>query len=237
VSLSDPEVTRSEYASESRLLGRRSIYDKSEGPSPLDVLWDRIAEAEPGRVLEVGPGPGELSERMANELGVEVVAVDISPRMVELTRERGIDARVGDVQELPFPDASFDLVVAAWVLFHPPDLDRAMREIARVLRPGGRLVAATNSEAHLQELWELVGIERIGYSFSAENAADALRPYFADVRMYPVEGWVTFADTAMVRDYVASSIVHRHLADSVPDLAASLRVRRRSAVFVAENAS
>jgi SAM-dependent methyltransferase len=236
VSLSDPEVTRNEYASESSLLGRRSIYDTSDGPSPLDVLWKRIAEFAPRRVLEVGPGPGELSERMANELGAEVVAIDISPRMVELTRERGIEARVGDVQDLPFADATFDLVVAGWVLFHPPDLDRAVSEISRVLRPGGRLVAATNSESHLRELWELVGIERIGYSFSAENAESALRPHFADVTTYPVEGWVTFADRAKVRDYVASSITHRHLVDNVPELPAPLRVRRKNAVFVAEKA-
>jgi 2-polyprenyl-3-methyl-5-hydroxy-6-metoxy-1,4-benzoquinol methylase len=84
VTLDDPEVVRRDYASESRLLARRSIYETSEGPNALDVLWERIAEARPRRVLEVGPGPGELSERMAAELGADVVAVDVSPRMVEL---------------------------------------------------------------------------------------------------------------------------------------------------------
>jgi SAM-dependent methyltransferase len=234
VTLDDPEVVRRDYASESRLLARRSIYQTSEGPNALDVLWERIAEARPRRVLEVGPGPGELSERMAAELGADVVAVDVSPRMVELARGRGIDARLGDVQELPFEDAGFDLVVAAWVLFHPADLDRALGEIDRVLRPGGRLIAATNSELHLQELWSLIGVERITYSFSAENAERALRAHFGNVSTYSVEGWVTFSDTTTARDYVSSSIICRHLADRVPDLTEPLRARRSNAIFVAE---
>ena len=67
-----------------------------------------------------------------------VTFVDLSQRMVELARARGIaDAHVGDVQELPFADASFDTVVAAWMLYHVPDLDRGLAEIARVLEPGG----------------------------------------------------------------------------------------------------
>jgi SAM-dependent methyltransferase len=147
VKLDDPAVVQRDYATETRLLGRRSIYEASEGPSALDVLWDAICEARPRDVLEVGPGPGELSERIAAELDASVTAVDISPRMVELTRARGIDARLGDVQSLEFGDESFDLVVAAWVLFHPSDLDRALSEIVRVLRREGRLIAATKQRA------------------------------------------------------------------------------------------
>jgi ubiquinone/menaquinone biosynthesis C-methylase UbiE len=218
------------------LLGRRAIYEGSEGPSTLDVPWDRIAEAEPRRVLEVGPGPGELSERMAKEVQADVVAIDVSPRMVELCRARGVDARVGDVQELPFAAESFDLVVAAWVLFHPEDLDRALREIERLLRAGGRLIAATNSELHLIELWQLLGIERIEYSFGVENGESLLREHFATVTADVVEGWVTFADTEAARSYVATSILYGHLADRMPELAEPLRARRRNAVFVAEKA-
>jgi SAM-dependent methyltransferase len=233
VKLDDPAVVQRDYATETRLLGRRSIYEASEGPSALDVLWDAICEARPRDVLEVGPGPGELSERIAAELDASVTAVDISPRMVELTRARGIDARLGDVQSLEFGDESFDLVVAAWVLFHPSDLDRALSEIVRVLRREGRLIAATNSVQHLRELWALVGVERTRYSFCAESADAALRRHFATVVPHPVEGWVTFNDTASARDFVASSIIFSHLVDRVPGLPAPLRARKRNAIFVA----
>jgi SAM-dependent methyltransferase len=165
------------------------------------------------------------------------VAIDVSPRMVELTAARGVDADLGDVQELPFEDGSFDLVVAARVLFHPEDLGRALSEIARVLRPGGTLVAATNSEVHLTELWQLVGVDRVTYSFCVENAEASLLRHFVSVERHDVEGWVTFTDTATARNYVASSIIYAHLADRVPELEAPLRARRRNGVFVARTAT
>jgi SAM-dependent methyltransferase len=101
VKLDDPAVVARDYATETRLLDRRSLYGSSEGPSALDVLWDRVSKVVPKNVLEVGPGPGELSERIVKELGADVVAIDVSPRMVELTRARGIDARLDDAQDLP----------------------------------------------------------------------------------------------------------------------------------------
>jgi SAM-dependent methyltransferase len=235
VSLSDPDLVRREYASEDGLLARRSLYDDRVGPDPRDALWDEIVAAAPGRVLEVGPGPGELSERISRELGSEVVALDVSERMVELCRNRGVDALVGDVQQLPFADGSFDLVVAAWVLFHSEDLDRGVAEIARVLRSGGRLIAVTNSEHHLSEARELVGFSRVGQmSFSRENGEEALRRHFARVRRTDVDGTVTFADRGAIQAYVRALGIWKRDPDAVPDLAEPLAATTRNTVFVAE---
>ena len=143
--LDDEDVVRAEYATETRFLARRAAFASATGPSALDTLFAAVAEAAPRRYLEVGCGPGEMAARVMGELGSDVVAIDISPRMVELARDLGVDASVGDVQELPFEDGSFDCAVAAWMLYHVPDLDRGLAELSRVLRPGGRLVAATNS--------------------------------------------------------------------------------------------
>ena len=71
---------------------------------------------------------------------------------MELTAARGVEARVADVQDLPFADDSFDVVAAMWMLYHVPDLDRGLAEVRRVLRPGGRLVAVTNGDGHTAEL-------------------------------------------------------------------------------------
>ena len=81
---------------------------------------------------------------------------------------------LGDVQELPFPDGTFDAAVAAWMLYHVPDRDRAISELARVLRPGGRLVAITNGRDHLAELWHAVEHEGFETGFSGENGALSL---------------------------------------------------------------
>jgi 2-polyprenyl-3-methyl-5-hydroxy-6-metoxy-1,4-benzoquinol methylase len=100
--LDDPAVVREEYATERGLAARKAAYRDAEGPDPRSLAFEAVAEVAPVRILEVGCGEGELSERMQRELGAEVVALDQSERMVELTRERGVDARVGDVQDLPF---------------------------------------------------------------------------------------------------------------------------------------
>jgi SAM-dependent methyltransferase len=133
-------------------------------------------------VLEVGGGQGELAERMQRELSAQVTFLDISPRMVELARERGIDAREGDVQELPFPDGSFDTVVAAWMLYHVPDVDRALAEMARVLTPGGALIAVTNSIDHLAELRQLFQATwTLSDTFSRESGEELLQRRFSEV--------------------------------------------------------
>jgi SAM-dependent methyltransferase len=233
VSLDDPALVREEYASEGGLLARRALYENAEGPDPRDWLWEKIVATAPARVLEIGPGPGELSERMQRELGAEVVAVDVSERMVELARARGVHARVGDAQELPFPDGAFDLVVAAWVLFHVPDLHRGLAEIARVLRPGGRLVAATSSEHHLAEARSHAGFSMAGQvTFSRENGADALRRHFADVEQIDLEGTVTFPDAESIRAYLRTLLLAKDAAENVPELAEPLRATTRPTIFV-----
>jgi SAM-dependent methyltransferase len=238
VRLDDPEVVRREYATEAGLRARVAAYAGVYGPDAWDVAVDAVREASPHRLLEVGCGWGEFAARVAGELGTELVAVDLSPRMVELARARGVDARVGDVQELPFEDGAFDCAVANWMLYHVPDLERALGELARVLRPGGRLVAATNGLRHLGELWDLVGRDRAAepVRFFAETGAQALRRHFARVERRDVTGTITFATRDDVRGYVASSIAHKHLADCVPPLDGPLTASRVAAIFVADKA-
>jgi SAM-dependent methyltransferase len=173
VTLNDPELVRREYASETGLLGRRAAYRWADGPNALELLFRTIAELRPSSILEVGCGPGELAERLRLELGASVVAIDVSPLMVELAGARGVDARLGDVQELPFADGSFDCAVAAWMLYHVPDVDRALGELARILRPGGSLVAVTNYLDHLSELRALVPAVPGGRPRSAARTGEA----------------------------------------------------------------
>ena len=205
MSLHDPEAVRRQYACEDNLRARQALYDDVSGPDPHDVLWRTLLEWEPRIVLEVGGGPGELAERMQNDLGARVSYVDISPRMVELARARGVDGQVGDVQDLPFADGTFDTVVAAWMLYHVPDIDRGLGEIARVLRPGGALIAVTNSASHLEELRALVSYPPgLGERFNRENGAELLRPHFAKVAQHDLEITVTVHDRSKLVAYQQS---------------------------------
>jgi SAM-dependent methyltransferase len=186
----------------------------------------------PRTVIEVGGGPGELAERMQNELQATVTFVDISPRMVELARARGVDARVGDVQALPFRDGTFDAAVAAWMLYHVPDIDRGISELARVLRAGGKLVAVTNSLHHLRELRELIrypaGREEL---FNRENGEAFLRRHFSQVERRDADGTVTVRDrTKLVRYRDSMQVDVAAVPDDVP---MPFVIHRRTSVFVA----
>jgi SAM-dependent methyltransferase len=237
VRLNDPEVVRREYADESAFLTRRAIWDHADGPDPRELAYAAVAEVAPRNVLEVGCGPGDFAQRLTVELGCDVAAIDLSARMVELTRARGVDARVGDVQELPFADGKFDCAVANWMLYHVPDLDRALTELARVLRRGGRLVAATNSERNLEGLWALFGADaERDHSFTRENGKRALRRVFAHVGRRDADGSFTFQDHEAARTYVAASATRAHLAERLPALDVPFVVRRAASVFVADKA-
>jgi len=235
MTIDDPEVVRREYSTEDGLRTRASVYGGLAGPDSLEIAFGAVREAAPEHVLEVGCGWGDFAARVQEELGATVVAIDLSPRMVELARERGVDAREGDVQQLPFEDAAFDCAVANYMLYHPADIDRALAELRRVLRPGGRLVAATNGQRHLEELWLLVGRDKSKETrhFFSEDGEELLRRHFGSVDRVDVESQLTFGDTAAVRGYVASSIAHKHLAERVPDLDGPLVAARRGTVFIA----
>lgn len=232
--LNDPERVREEYASEAGLLGRRTAYDHASGPNPLELAFAAVVDARPRRVLEVGCGPGEFAERVQVELGAEVVAIDLSPRMVELAQARGVDARLGDVQDLAFADAEFDCAIAAWMLYHVPDVPRALGALARVLEPGGRLIAVTNHLDHLQEVRELIGAPLRTFSaFSGENAEELLRNAFADVERHEASGEITFPTRESVTEYVRATQGLWRIEADVPPIELPFVVRRRTVVLVA----
>jgi SAM-dependent methyltransferase len=234
----DPEVVRNEYADESRFAVRAAAWSNATGPSPVEIAFEAVAEVAPARVLEVGCGRGELAERILREVGAGVVAVDQSERMVELTRARGVEATVGDVQELPFADASFDCAVAAWMLYHVPDVDRGLAELARVLRPGGRLVATTNAERNLPELWNMFGSEAWRqHGFNAEGGEEQLRRHFATVERRDANGTITFEDWDAANRYVSNSVTRPDLAGRLPRFDGELVCARLATVFVAERAA
>jgi demethylmenaquinone methyltransferase / 2-methoxy-6-polyprenyl-1,4-benzoquinol methylase len=111
----------------------------------LDLRWRRIAATavvRPGdRVLDAACGTGDLALAAAGAGASEVVGVDFSPRMLERARRKSaaIEWVQGDILELPFADGSFDAATVGFGVRNVADLERGLRELRRVLRPGGRL--------------------------------------------------------------------------------------------------
>lgn len=92
----------------------------------------------PGPMLEIGCGIGVDLEQL-RRVQPDAIGIDLTPNAVELARRHvGGDVRVGDAERLDFPDHSFGVVYSWGVLHHTADIARAIREVHRVLRPGGR---------------------------------------------------------------------------------------------------
>ena len=233
--LNDPELVRRQYASEDGLAVRRDFQRRfREGPDAFDTAFGAVVAAQPRRVLEVGCGMGNFAERIARETSATVVATDLSPRMVELARERGLDARVADVQELPFDEGEFDCAVANAMLYHVEDVDRALSELARVLAPGGKLVAVTIGEAHMAEVWRLVGYRKAERPFSRENGAEQLARHFRSVEREDVDAQLVFPDAVAVHEYVDSTIFSAEVPRPLPGFDGPFRAGACATVFVAE---
>ena len=105
-----------------------------------DVTSLRLPDG--ARVLDVGTGPGTMPRRIAEAApGLQVDAIDVSPEMIawaQQTATPGVTYTVADVAALPWPDATFDVVVSSLSQHHWADADAGLREIRRVLRPGGQ---------------------------------------------------------------------------------------------------
>ncbi len=119
-------------------------YDAGRDAGYHRLIDDQAAElvrrvGEGQRVLEVGCGTGLVLQRVAR-FAAQAKGVDVSPGMLEHARRRGLDVVEGSATALPFPDASFDVAYSFKVLAHIPDLDACLREMARVIRPGGFVV-------------------------------------------------------------------------------------------------
>jgi SAM-dependent methyltransferase len=236
--LNDPAAVRDQYRSEVGLAARSSLYDEITGHHPAGVAFEAVAQVRPRRFLEVGCGAGEFAARVQHELRAHVIALDQSERMVELAVAAGVDARVGDVQAMPFADGEFDCAAANWMLYHVPDLDRALAELARVLRPGGRLVAVTNGRDHLIEVWRLVGAAALRadreMTFSAENGAVALRRHFRQVQVRDAGGSVVIHERDAIDRYIRSIKAWAPYAEKLPArLEKPLVATRATSVFVA----
>ncbi len=158
-------------------------------------------------MLEVGCGPGKLWRENLERIprSWDVTLTDASPGMIEATKghlkdePRTFAYGVVDAQEIPFGDTSFDAVVAIHTLYHVPDQARALAEIRRVLRPGGRFYASTNGRAHMWEVGDLAAhfaegetLEQIRSAhtlnpFRLEDGLEMLSGYFDDVTLHRFE--------------------------------------------------
>ena len=181
------------------------------------------------RVLELGCGPGTLWSTCANRIppGWIITLSDLSNGMLlEAWRNLVVTGRAFkyeqiDAQAIPYPDETFDIVIANFMLYHIPDRPKALHEIRRVLKPGGTLVAATCGVNHLRELdeWlEQVGPGKnyslVSISFTLESGGPELETRFSDVKCLRYDDGLQIPEIDPLMAYFRSGLLIRDLSEA-----------------------
>ena len=178
-----------------------AAYERGRPSYPPEAI-DWLLGPAPRDVLDLGAGTGKLTARLV-ERGLQVVAVDPIPEMLDVLHATlpATQALLGSAEQIPLPDACVDavLVAQAWHWFEP---ERAVAEVARVLRPGGRLGLLWNVRDErlgwVKEFGRIVGLEH-----DWSNASVELPAPFTDVQTQRVE-WTNYITPQALVDYVSS---------------------------------
>lgn len=203
-----------QYADSSKLAARARLYQEfSVGEPWFPWVMDRLPLTPGASVLDIGCGPAWFWAASQGHFppGLHLTLADQSEGMVKEARERcaplgfaSVTGQQADVTALPFPDGSFDVVVAMHMLYHVTDQAGAMAEMHRVLKPGGTLAVTTNGLGDMQELYGLStafggpAVNPAALAFGFDRAEELLRARFGNVSHEICPGGLHVTDPAVV---------------------------------------
>jgi ubiquinone/menaquinone biosynthesis C-methylase UbiE len=242
--MTDPDYLRGQqYRDSSNLAARANLHQHFSTNPQRWPRWvfEQIGLAPGMRVLELGCGTAALWQENRDRLPDDcaITLSDFSIGMLRTARKQlgalaaRFDWEMIDAQAIPHATGTFDVVIANHMLYHVPDRARAISEIQRVLRDGGRLYAATNGAAHMRELDDLLStitpkVQRTstGSHFTLENGAQQLARSFATITVTP------YPDALDVP--VAEPLIQYILSTSATELLDDQRLARLHSVIDAE---
>lgn len=218
----DNDLVRRYYATDDNLRIRHETHEKYTVPKRDYVGWalNRYLWRGQEAVLDLGCGPGVYYDRLIQMVpNVNYVGVDLLPAMVE--RHLSTQVAMGNAVALPFADHSFDVVMANHMLHHVPNITQTMREVRRVLRPGGVFMVATNSVQSMPELQVLmrraiVLLTRYNAAeirppampsdgFALENGTRVLSRHFYSVVRHDLPSALIFPEVEPAMEYLQST--------------------------------
>ena len=224
-----------QYRDSANLRARSRIYELfgTGGREWSPWVFEQLDLPSRCSVLELGCGPAGLWVKNLERVPPtwRITLSDLSNGMVREARlnllagAQSFSFAVCDAQAVPFCDESLDAAIANHMLYHVPDRQRAFAEIRRVLKPGGRLYAATNGSGHLEEMGELVRRVKpdawiaqdstFASPFELETGGDELAAWFHEVEVRRNGGELIVTEVEPLVDYVQSTIGMRLDDDEV----------------------
>ena len=187
-----------QYSTSDKLAARARLHTKYSVSDEGFFEWvaKRLGLRDGDAVLDIGCGPGWFWQTTAPLLPdrIALTLADQSGGMVKEALERcaglkhwGVTGLEADAGTLPFPDQSFDTVVAMHMLYHVPDQAKAIAEMHRVLKPGGLLAVTTNGADNLRDLYALTTVfgsapvEPVAAIFGFDVAEERMKARFGNV--------------------------------------------------------
>ena len=230
------DAIRRYYATDQHLRIHDETQERYTVPKRDFARWTLETLAWQGNeaVLDIGAGRGDHFTRLIDLApGIRYYALDLSPYMLVNHPAGGGCLTNCDAMRLPYADHSFDVVMANHVLYHLEDIDGGLVEIKRVLKPGGKLLAATNSIHTLPELQVLIrraivllssnGAAQVhpptlpSDAFALENGTRMLARHFFAVMRHDLPGQLVFTEIEPAVDYLESmrGLRQQNLPDDV----------------------
>lgn len=233
-SLSGREQTyllNEQYKDAANLNARIQLHERFS-TNPYDWqrwVFDQIRASPKSRVLEIGCGPARLWLSNFDRIpqGWDITLSDFSPGMLQEAQQNlkivrhPFTFKQFDAQSIPFRDKSFDVIIANHMLYHVPDLDKALSEIHRVLAPKGRFYAATGGQNHLREIADIIRRVEPSYRtghvprdiFNLEHGGKALSRRFSHVTMREIDDGLVVTETEPLIAFILSMPVQSFMTD------------------------
>lgn len=230
--LTDQQYLKTDqYKDSSNLDARAAIHEHFSTNSYGWFRWlfDTLLKLpEDARILELGCGQGLLWKENASRIpaGWRITLSDLSPGMLDaawrnlVVTGRAFQFKEVDAQSIPFEDEAFDAVIANFMLYHVPDCPKALHEIRRVLKSGGRLFAATVGESHMKEMMDYLQQVHVGniwdsyaVSFTLENGLEQLQSVFASVSLSRYQDGLGVTEVEPIMAYIRSSMRATELSE------------------------
>lgn len=223
IHLTDMETElRTQYQNATNINARIALHrDFSVNPEGWFPWLFRQMPLKPGmKVLELGCGNGALWLENLSHIPSEISILlsDSSEGMVrevqhKLSEDQRFSFQTIEMDHIPYPDQSFDLVISNHVLFYSNDLDQTLREIRRVLKPEGTFAASTYGAKHMKEITQMVqefnpeirlAAENLYDQFGLENGEAILKPYFGSVMSRRYEDSIEISEADPLISYILS---------------------------------